>query len=113
MKALIVLLAVAVLGGCAGLEHRAKMNWDAEYRRTQFENRCANYGYTRGTPSFAVCIQAETLARRARAAAAAAAQNAAIMQSHGGGGTILSPGGLLQKSNHCPIGQSRIMGVCG
>ena len=46
--------ALLALAGCVS---------EAEIR-AQDEAQCASYGFERGTPAFAGCIQQETLARR-------------------------------------------------
>ncbi|HEV2546002.1 MAG TPA: hypothetical protein VGU20_01565 [Stellaceae bacterium] len=51
----IVIAALSALtGGCVS---------EAELR-AQDEAQCASYGFERGTPAFAGCLQQETLARR-------------------------------------------------
>lgn len=44
----------ALLAGCVS----------AEDLRLADEDRCAGYGFQRGTPQFAICLQQEDLARR-------------------------------------------------
>ena len=50
----IVIAALSALPGCVS---------EAELR-AQDEAQCASYGFERGTPAFAGCLQQETLARR-------------------------------------------------
>jgi hypothetical protein len=45
---------LALLAGCVS----------AEELRQADEDRCAGYGFARGTPPFANCLQQESLARR-------------------------------------------------
>ena len=49
--------SIAVLLALAGCVSEAEL-------RAQDEAQCASYGFERGTPAFAGCIQQETLARR-------------------------------------------------
>jgi hypothetical protein len=50
----IVIAALSALPGCVS---------EAELR-AQDESQCVSYGFERGTPAFAGCLQQETLARR-------------------------------------------------
>jgi hypothetical protein len=50
----IAIVALSALSACIS---------DAELR-AQDEAQCASYGFERGTPAFAGCLQQETLARR-------------------------------------------------
>jgi hypothetical protein len=50
-------VATAVLFALSGCVSEAEL-------RAQDEAQCASYGFERGTPAFAGCIQQETLARR-------------------------------------------------
>jgi hypothetical protein len=52
--ATIAIAALSALSACIS---------DAELR-AQDEAQCASYGFERGTPAFAGCLQQETLARR-------------------------------------------------
>jgi hypothetical protein len=53
----VVTIAIAALSALPGCVSEAEL-------RAQDEAQCASYGFERGTPAFAGCLQQETLARR-------------------------------------------------
>ena len=52
-----VTIVIAVLSALSGCVSEAEL-------RAQDEAQCASYGFERGTPDFAGCLQKESLARR-------------------------------------------------
>lgn len=53
----VVTMVIATLSALPGCVSEAEI-------RAQDEAQCASYGFERGTPAFAGCLQQETLARR-------------------------------------------------